>query len=113
MSTEAFDFSVEHFFGFLVFCLCVYFLFCFVVLAEKDLLQGQAKRQADSCPKKFRAPQRFSQSILKNQVRVGRVAGYVIVHNCAQFFDWLMMRAQGGVTRVNFTGLRLQKSLGF
>ena len=24
-----------------------------------------------------------------------------------------MMRAQGGVTRVNFTGLRLQKSLGF
>ena len=60
MSTEAFDFSVEHFFGFLVFCLCVYFLFCFVVLAEKDLLQGQAKRQADSCPKKFRAPQRFS-----------------------------------------------------
>ena len=53
--------------------------------------------------KSFELPRGFRQSILKNQVRVGRVAGYVIVHNCAQFSDWLMMRAQGGVTRVNFT----------
>ena len=77
MSTEAFDFPVEHFFGFLF----VYFLFCFVVLAEKDLLQAQTKRQADSCPKKFRAPQRFSAKHFKKSGEGGEGCR---VCDCAQ-----------------------------
>ena len=65
VSTEAFDFSVEWFVFFFFGFLFVYFLFCFVVLAEKDLLQGEPKRQADSCPKKPRAPQRVSAKYFK------------------------------------------------